>query len=519
MNEEDDMLELLDEDDLESDSTESDELELTGDTDESPDSLDDSLELEESEEEPEKNPETPDLEETGSEPPQESEKEGIEIDIRYLIVAAVAIAAVLIGAVFFVMPIFSDKAPVVTINPSQTGEDLFLYHAGGDTLSKEYLSIQINGAPVTADKYMLMGGGTWPWSSGTVLRVDTSGYTKPASVTVLYKPKSTEYTVYTTTVKPTSTPTPTPEPVITPDHQIAPQNGTQAQVPPIPTTGEPSVPVQGSATPVVSAIPTIQPGASAPVIIDIQPSAGQAPLSVQCNDLTSGCIRSRVWNFGDGQTSMKRNPAHIFPFPGTYNVTLDVRFCDPEDNPAVLPVKQVVISSSDRQDVISQGTGKAQVLAGGKIFFKVKGPGTNVRIGGRDHYLESGATVELLLGDDGSGDLSVVSDAILKCNYSNVTMMVNGEEVENGTVSVININKYLQFETADLTIKVLTGRDGAKGLVGGQPVINAAPGQLITFSNVGIDSSGKLIFSVQDSAGFSFRGGVGSYDVSTPPPL
>ena len=396
----------------------------------------------------------------------------------------------------------------------------FLYHAGGDALEEQFLSVQINGAPVSTDKYMLMGGGSWPWSSGTVLRVDTSGYTKPATVTLLYKPKSTDYTIYTTTVQPVSTPT--PEPVITPSEPILPQTETPAVVP-SPPQGEPSsapVSSQPPVQPATTGVPVVSSEASSSsTVMDIQPSTGPAPLKIQGKDLTNGCIRNRVWNFGDGQTSMLKNPTHTYPFPGTYNITLDVRYCDPEDNPVVLPTKEVVVTPSVRQDTISQGSGNAQVLAGGRIFFTVKGPGTNVRIGGRDQYLNATDHVELRLGSAGSGDLSIVSDAILRCDYSNVTMLVNGEEVETGTISVININKYLQFETADLTIKVKAGKDGAKGLVGGQPVITAAPGQLITFTNVGLDSSDKLLFSVQDAAGFTFRGGVGSFDVSTPPPL
>ncbi|MDD1729029.1 MAG: PKD domain-containing protein [Methanospirillum sp.] len=540
--EEDDMLELLDDEDLLAESAEhaaaehidstyessedspDDTLELdesdditpaTANTDESSDeSVDDELELDESDEE------EPEISiDQGSEPPEEEqpEKEGIEIDIRLLIVAAVAIAVILIAAVFFVMPMFSDKAPDVTINPSQTGEDLFLYHAGGSPLTQEHLRVQINGALVSPDKYMLMGGGTWPWTSGTVLKVDTSGYVKPATVTLLYVPKSTEYTVFTTTVQPTPTPTPTPEPVITPDQQPAGE-GTPSEMPATQlketpgVAGTPLVPV----APLNTVAPVVQSVTSGSIVMDVQPAAGAAPLTVQCNDLTSGCIRNRVWDFGDGQTTMKRNPVHIYPFPGTYNISLDVRFCDPEDDAVVPPVRQIVVAPSSRQDTLAQGTGKAEVLPGGKIFFVVKGPGTNVRIGGRDQYLQSGDHVELLLGSGGSGDISVVSQALLKCDYSNVTMVVNGEEVHNGTISVINIDKYLEFETADLTINVQAGRDGAKGLVGGQPVINAAPAQKITFSNVGLDSSGKLLLSFQNTAGFTFRGGVGSYDVSTP---
>ncbi|HWQ63044.1 MAG TPA: PKD domain-containing protein [Methanospirillum sp.] len=510
--EEDDMLELLDDEELIAEAAQDQASQHTKES--TDDSLDDELELDETEEEEE--PAIEEIEqEHAREPEPVPEKEGLEVDIRYLIVAAVAIAAILVAAIFFVLPTFSDKAPDVTINPSQTGEDLFLYHAGGAPLNEEFLTIQINGAPASSDKFMLMGGGAWPWSLGTVLRVDTSGYTKPAVVTLLYKPKSTEYTVYTTTVQPVSTPT--PEPMITPDQQAPTQSSTPVSPPAASEQpASPEVTLQPvPQTLVQTQVPVVAPVTAGGVSMDVQPASGAAPLTIQCNDLSTGCIRNRVWNFGDGITTMKRSPSHVYPFPGTYNISLDVRFCDPEDSPAVPPTRQVVVSPSLRQDTIIQGTGKAQVSADAKIFFTVKGPGTNIRIGGRDHYLNLGDHVELLLGSGGNGDLSVVSNAILKCDYSNVTMIVNGEEVENGTISVININQYLQFETADITIKAVAGRDGAKGLVGGQPMVNAAPGQQIIFSNVGLDSYGKLLFSVQNSAGFTFRGGVGSYEVST----
>lgn len=37
---------------------------------------------------------------------------------------------------------------------------------------------------------------------------------------------------------------------------------------------------------------------------------------------TGGTIASRIWNFGDGSTSVQANPTHVYPTPGTYTVTL-----------------------------------------------------------------------------------------------------------------------------------------------------------------------------------------------------
>ncbi len=50
--------------------------------------------------------------------------------------------------------------------------------------------------------------------------------------------------------------------------------------------------------------------------------AGQTPFVF--TDASSGEIASRVWNFGDGQTSTAVSPTHVFSSPGGYNITLVV---------------------------------------------------------------------------------------------------------------------------------------------------------------------------------------------------
>jgi large repetitive protein len=54
------------------------------------------------------------------------------------------------------------------------------------------------------------------------------------------------------------------------------------------------------------------------------PHKGQAPLTVQFNDLSTGIIQSRVWDFGDGTTDTSPNPSHTFNPWGTYKVRLTV---------------------------------------------------------------------------------------------------------------------------------------------------------------------------------------------------
>ena len=49
-----------------------------------------------------------------------------------------------------------------------------------------------------------------------------------------------------------------------------------------------------------------------------------APFEISFEDRSSGNIVSWLWDFGDGQTSISRNPAHTYSSPGLYSVSLTV---------------------------------------------------------------------------------------------------------------------------------------------------------------------------------------------------
>jgi len=54
------------------------------------------------------------------------------------------------------------------------------------------------------------------------------------------------------------------------------------------------------------------------------PTSGDAYLSVQFTDTSTGAITSWSWTFGDGGTSTSEDPQHTYQVPGTYSVTLTV---------------------------------------------------------------------------------------------------------------------------------------------------------------------------------------------------
>ena len=53
------------------------------------------------------------------------------------------------------------------------------------------------------------------------------------------------------------------------------------------------------------------------------PWKGEAPLTVQFNETSTGNVTSWVWDFGDGNTSTSQNPSHEYAEPRSYSVTLN----------------------------------------------------------------------------------------------------------------------------------------------------------------------------------------------------
>lgn len=104
----------------------------------------------------------------------------------------------------------TPSVPQADLNASSAGEDVFLYHNGGTPVDQNNLIVKINGAVVPYNKYMLLGGVSWPFEKGKTLRIDTSGYTKPASLMIIDTVKGSEYVLYTYGLTPVSTPEPTP---------------------------------------------------------------------------------------------------------------------------------------------------------------------------------------------------------------------------------------------------------------------------------------------------------------------
>jgi len=166
------------------------------------------------------------------------------------------------------------------------------------------------------------------------------------------------------------------------------------------TTGGP----QTLYLPVFSLRPAIPPVAA----IAANMTEGEAPLSVQFRDISSGDIESRLWDFGDGACSNHSAPVHVYNMPGNYTATLEV--CGPGGcNVSAQPCKVIVHGSS--------GTGNETAGGGGGGTLT---PGTDgdspPSIGGSTGFLE------------------------IRCPVEGASVFIDGTyqgEIRNGTLEVL----------------------------------------------------------------------------------
>jgi len=73
-------------------------------------------------------------------------------------------------------------------------------------------------------------------------------------------------------------------------------------------------------------------------------TSGAPPLYVGFADTSSGSVDTRIWHFGDGDTSNERNPIHEYDYEGVFTVTLTV--IGPGGSDSAMKIDYISVSSS-----------------------------------------------------------------------------------------------------------------------------------------------------------------------------
>jgi PKD repeat protein len=240
-----------------------------------------------------------------------------------------------------------------------------------------------------------------------------------------------------------------------------------------------------------------------------EPGDGQAPLTVQFTDLSTGNPKEWEWSFSDGSRSSEKNPVHIFQTAGNYSVTLTIT--NAYGTSKYTPENPIRVTAPTNMEVFLRESRTGYLEPEGYIRFRVTNPVSSVKVAGKIHQFNPGDMVQLILGS-GSSDGTISSDKnqFVAFNFADVTVVNNAEILGRGPVNDLRIGGYDSFSsTLNLT---LPAGDQYSSLF-----INSEPYKYVTspamkFSGIGPDNSGRFFFQ-KSAQSLNFQGGTAQFNM------
>jgi len=288
---------------------------------------------------------------------------GVSETIGAVMLISVVVVAVAIFGVVLTSQGTPQNIPALDAVISNVDRTVFVYHDGGDTLSRQDMYILVNGEKQDFSKNGDPGWTTW--STGETLSYQVPGTDPVTSIRVVYDNSAASATLssadFGPSGMPTATPTPTPTTPVAPvaDFTGTPTSGTaplivtftdaSANTPdtwswdfgdstPVSPLQNPVHEYAGAGTYTVALTVSNAVGSDtetkigyitagiAPPVADFSgiPTSGNAPLTVTFTDTSAYSPTSWLWDFGDGDStnSTVQNPVHTYASAATYSVTL-----------------------------------------------------------------------------------------------------------------------------------------------------------------------------------------------------
>jgi len=154
------------------------------------------------------------------------------------------------------------------------------------------------------------------------------------------------------------------------------------------------------------------------------PTEGNAPLTVQFNDTSTGNVTAWNWSFGDGNTSTDRNPTHTYSEAGTYTARLTVTGPGGSDT----AVRAITVTSP---------------VAGAAFTANITGGVAPLTVRFTDTLANSSTSWLWTFGDGNtSTDQNPIHTYTLPGNYT-VTLSVNGGEETHTKPNYIKVTPVL----------------------------------------------------------------------------
>lgn len=481
-----------------------------------------------------------------------------------MVMSVIMVVLFLLGVVLVIWNPIPERLPQASISIEGEGDSIVMQHLGGDSFPSDRLVLKVNG-DVRPNQNLNFQGGTWPWSEGERVDLYYPSPDSPRLVEIYYlTDKGESILIDKARIEPppvvSSTPlpvevvisqTPTPAPTNIPV-QVKDANPIQ---PPVgdftaePRVGDPPLTVtfhdlsygtvseylwsfgDGSTSTLQNPVHTyFVPGSysvsllvtnsygsnrrtaedfivigSPPVANYLaEPSGGQAPLTVQFTDLSTGNPKSWEWSFGDGTQSGDKNPVHIFQGAGNYNVTLRVTNAYGTDKYS--PEKGINVTAPTLMDVYMTNSVNGALVPDGYIRLRVTESASSMKIAGKQIQFVPGDMIQLIYGSGSSdGTISTDKNQFTSFNFNDVTLVKNGETIARGPVNSFMIGGFDSFAST-LNLTIPKGDPYEKLYINSEPYKYVESPE-VGFSGIGPDSSGRLFYQ-KSAQSMNFQGGI-----------
>ncbi len=104
--------------------------------------------------------------------------------ILLIVIVAMVVIGIITIFIFLIQPA-QETNPRFNATIESSGKTVYLYHDGGDPVSKGTIAIRINGEEVPQSAISFLHSQDWPWSVGKTLKVDYSGSDLPRDVQII----------------------------------------------------------------------------------------------------------------------------------------------------------------------------------------------------------------------------------------------------------------------------------------------------------------------------------------------
>lgn len=487
-----------------------------------------------------------------------------------LALSAVMIILFILGITLVLWNPVTEKIPAASLSIEGEGDSLVMHHTAGDPLPADRLVVRVNG-DVVNNRNLDFVNGAWPWSEGENVQLYYPAPDSPRVVEIFYMtdkgenilidkariepPPKVSATPIPVTVVANVTPTPAATIIPVEVKDADPLKPPAADFTASPLVGDPPLTVtfrdlsygkvdswlwsfgDGSTSTLPNPVHTyFVPGSytvsllvtnaygsnrkttenfiliGSPPIANFlaEPVEGQAPLSVQFTDLSTGSPKAYEWSFSDGTRSTEKNPVHIFQYGGTYNVTLTVT--NSYGTNKYTPEIGITATPPTLHDVYLTDSQTGHLNPGGFIRLRVTDPVSSMKISGKIIEFEPGDIIQIIY-NEGSSDGTISSDKnqFVAFSFGDITLVRNEEILARGPVNDFRIGGYDSFSST-LNMTMPAGDQFSRLYIDSEEY-KYAQSPRISFTGIGPDSFQQFFYQKSNRA-MSFRGGVSSYQFS-----